>query len=73
MLYWTDWNQEVRFVVPHEDRPLAIEVKSGRVRGLHGMERFVKSHPSAVPLLVGTGGIPVQKFLYKSPTSWFIT
>ena len=48
-------------------------MKSGRVRALHGMERFVKSHSSAVPLLVGTGGIPLEEFLSKPPTAWFMT
>ena len=52
--------------MPHEGRLFAIEVKSGRVRPLHGMEKFVKSHSSAVPLLVGTGGIPLEEFLSKT-------
>ena len=37
------------------------------------MERFVKSHPSAVALLVGTGGIPLEEFLSGPPTAWFMT
>ena len=73
VFYWTERNQEVDFVVPHEGRLFAIEVKSGRVRALHGMERFVKSHSAAVPLLVGTGGIPLEEFLSKPPTAWFMT
>ena len=73
VFYWTERNQEVDFVVPHEGRLFAIEVKSGRVRALHGMERFVKSHSSAVPLLVGTGGIPLEEFLSRPPTAWFMT
>ena len=73
VFYWMERNQEVDFVVAHEGRLFAIEVKSGRVRALHGMERFVKSHPSAVPLLVGTGGIPLEEFRSKPPTAWFMT
>ena len=60
-------------MVPHEGRLFAIEVKSGRVRALHGMEKFVKSHSSAVPLLVGTGGITLEQFLSTPPTAWFMT
>ena len=73
VFYWTDRNQEVDFVVPHEGRLFAIEVKSGRLRALRGIEKFVKSHSSAVPLLVGTGGIPLGNFLSKPPTAWFMT
>ena len=71
--YWTERNREVDFVVPYEDRLFAIEVKSGRIRALHGMKKFVESHPSAVPLLVGTGGIPLEDFLSRPPTTWFMT
>ena len=60
-------------MVPYEDRLFAIEVKSGRTRALHGMEKFMDSHPSAVPLLVGTGGILLEDFLSRPPTTWFIT
>ena len=38
-----------------------------------GMEKFVESHPAAVPLLVGTGGIPLEDFLSRPPTTWFVT
>ena len=73
VFYWMERNQEVDFVVPHEGRLFAIEVKSGRVPALHGMERIVKSHSPAVALLVGTGGIPLEEFLSKPPTAWFMT
>ena len=71
--YWNERNREVDFVVPYENRLFAIEVKSGRVRSLHGMEKFVDSHPAAVPLLVGTGGISLEDFLSRPPTTWFTT
>ena len=71
--YWNERNREVDFVVPYENRLFAIEVKSGRIRPLHGMEKFVNSHPSAVPLLVGTGGISLEDFLSRTPTAWFIS
>ena len=71
--YWNERNREVDFVVPHENRLFAIEVKSGRIRSLHGMEKFVNSHTAAVPLLVGTGGIPLEDFLSRPPTTWFMT
>ena len=71
--YWNERNREVDFVVPYENRLFAIEVKSGRVRSLHGMEKFVDSHPTSVPLLVGTGGIPLEDFLSRPPTVWFTT
>ena len=59
---------------PYEDRLFAIEVKSGPDPcALHGMEKFMDSHPSAAPLLVGTGGILLEDFLSRPPTTWFMT
>lgn len=71
--YWNERNREVDFVVPYENRLFALEVKSGRLRSLRGMEKFMNSHPAAVPLLVGTGGIPLEEFLSRPPTTWFTT
>ena len=51
--YWNERSREVDFVVPYQDRLFAIEVKGGRLRPLHGMEKFMQSHPAAVPLAGG--------------------
>lgn len=72
IFYWRDRNYEVDFVVPFAGSLFAIEVKSvpGRQHGLPGMERFMKRYPSAVPLLVGGGGIPLANFLSRPVDDW---
>lgn len=72
IFYWRDRNYEVDFVVPFAGRLYAIEVKSAqeRQRGLPGMERFMNRYPSAVPLLVGGGGIPLADFLSRPVDDW---
>lgn len=72
IFYWRDRNHEVDFVVPFDGRLFAIEVKSGqtRQRGLPGIERFMQRYPSAAPLLVGGGGIPLEDFLSRPVNDW---
>ena len=65
VFYWTERNQEVDFVVPHEGRLFAIEVKSGRrLRAArHGAVREVPpvgSAPAGGHRRHNPGGIPVQ-------------
>jgi predicted AAA+ superfamily ATPase len=71
LFYWRDGNFEVDFVLEAEGKAIAIEVKSGRRRtSLSGLERIRKKHKNLQPLLVGSGGIPLQDFLAKSPLAW---
>ncbi len=62
--YWQDGGHEVDFVVPQAGGALAMEVKSGRSRGnVSGLDVFCKAYPDSRPMVVGTGGIPLD--------SWF--
>lgn len=62
--YWQDGGHEVDFVVPQAGGALAMEVKSGRSRGnVSGLDVFCKAYPDSRPMVVGTGGIPLE--------SWF--
>ena len=64
LFYWRDRNREVDFVVRSGNRLAAIEVKSGRApRTLPGMDAFIEAHGPARTLLVGSGGIPIERFL----------
>ncbi|OQX15240.1 MAG: AAA family ATPase [Thiothrix lacustris] len=70
--YWRERNAEVDFVVQHGTRLLAIEVKSGRNKGvLTGLEAFAKQFPNVTQLVVGTGGIPLAMFLATPVQAWF--
>jgi len=50
-------------------RLIAIEVKSGRPRKTSGLSAFKKKHPKSTPLIIGSGGIPLEKFFENSEIS----
>ncbi|MCF8167920.1 MAG: DUF4143 domain-containing protein [Rhodoferax sp.] len=61
---WRDGVSEVDFVLRHNGELLAFEVKSGMNQGnVRGLAAFSKLNPSCHPLVLGTGGLPLQ--------SWF--
>ncbi len=69
--YWRERNQEVDFVLRQGDRLLPIEVKSGRNKGaLSGLSNFTKSLKTGPGLLVGTGGLALEKFLAEGAEKW---
>ncbi len=65
--YWRERNQEVDYVVRAGTRVWALEVKSGRPARLPGLEAFLRSHKKAVPLVIGSGGLPLAEFLASDP------
>ena len=69
--YWRERNHEVDFVLQHGGMVMGVEVKSGRNKGsLAGLERFARSFKAQPGLVVGTGGIPLEKFLERPATEW---
>ena len=59
--YWRDGTNEVDYVLRHQGALFAFEVKSGANQGnFRGLEAFRKSYPACRPLLLGTGGLPLQ-------------
>ena len=71
LFYWRERNREVDFVVKRGRKLLAIEVKSGRTTTtLPGMESFAKSFKPDRLLIVGTGGISLERFLSKPVGYW---
>lgn len=61
--WWREGNKEVDFVVSQGRRRTAIEVKSGRVKGLSGLGAFVQEYPGTYALVVGSEVFPVEDFL----------
>jgi predicted AAA+ superfamily ATPase len=71
VFYWLERNQEVDFVLNARNSVVAIEVKTGRKRErLPGMAAFCKTFKVKRPLLVGSGGIPVDEFLATPIEHW---
>jgi predicted AAA+ superfamily ATPase len=69
--YWRERNHEVDFVLQHGGMAMGVEVKSGRNKGsLAGLERFARSFKAQPGLVVGTGGIPLEKFLERPAIEW---
>jgi hypothetical protein len=65
--YWNNGVHEVDFVIEVKGKLLAIEVKSGQQRRkVSGLNEFLKRFPKARPLIVGTGGIPLEDFFTQS-------
>lgn len=69
--YSRERNQEVDFVLRQGDRLLPIEVKSGRNKGaLSGLRSFTASFKTSGSLLVGTGGVTLERFLTVGAEGW---
>ena len=73
LFYWREGDLEVDFVLKHDDKLIAIEVKSKRGSFRRsGMDSFIKQFKPSRILLVGDShGIPLEKFLSASPHYWF--
>lgn len=69
--WWRDRDQEVDFVVTVGLRRFAIEVKSGRRQGAGGVDAFTARYPGSTPMIVGTGGIPLEEFFSTPPATLF--
>jgi predicted AAA+ superfamily ATPase len=69
--YWRERSDEVDFVVRAGRSVWAVEVKSGRPRRLAGMAAFQRRYPRARPLIVGTGGMPLDEYFSTSPAEVF--
>ncbi len=69
--YWRDGPHEVDFVLSSRRNLVGIEVKSGRRQGrLAGLAAFQVRFPDAKPLVVGTGGVPLNEFLSEGAEYW---
>lgn len=70
LYYWRDRNQEVDYVLKQGKTLVAIEVKSGRLRGeLSGMNDFIKRFKPDKTILVGQDGITLEQFFLTPLTT----
>jgi hypothetical protein len=72
VLYWRDpKGREVDFVLARGADTVAIEVQSGRTKGVRsGLGVFADRFRPRRTLLVGAGGVPVDDFLRTPPERW---
>lgn len=70
--YWRDRDgHEVDFVLERGPNLVGCEVKSGpRARPVPGLHEFQRRFPSARPLVVGEGGVPLAEFLSTPAGEW---
>lgn len=61
--YWRERNDEVDFVVVSQRNCIAIEVKSGRRTTNKGLSVFSDKFKPIHSIVVGSGGVPLEKFL----------
>lgn len=65
--WWREGDQEVDFVVSTGRAVWAIEVKSGPLGSLAGLEAFRSRNPGARSLVVGPGGMALEDFFSADP------
>jgi uncharacterized protein len=71
VFYWRERNKEVDFIMCRNDVLVAIEVKSGAVKGIFpGMEEFGRIFKPKRKLLVGGDSISIERFLSHPVEEW---
>lgn len=71
VFYWREGAKEVDFILQKEKSVTAIEVKSGRKReSLSGIRSFSETFRPRRTILVGEGGIPLERFLRAPLEEW---
>ena len=65
--YWRERNNEIDFAVRTPEDLFALEVKSGRPRQARGLQAFIRRYPDARPLIIGSGGLPLEEFFSMNP------
>jgi len=61
--YWRQGNDEVDFVLEIKGKVIGLEVKSGNMGRISGMQAFQKQMQPDKVLLVGKSGLPIEEFL----------
>ena len=71
LFYWRENNREVDFVLRKGKKLAAIEVKSGKVpTSFPGLDDFSNRFKPAKSLIIGTGGLPLERFLSTLAEYW---
>lgn len=71
VFYWRDGNNEVDFVLRKDGKVVALEVKSNHERYTKGLDVFCQKFRPNVALIVGSGGLPLERFLETPITDLF--
>ena len=70
--YWRQGSSEVDYVMTRGPETIGIGVKSGRQRrSVPGLAAFRKRFRAARGLIVGSGGVPLERFLSVPASHWF--
>lgn len=69
--YWREDNLEVDYILRKNDKLVAIEVKSGNETMNTGLAAFRKMYAPFASLVVGQGGMDVERFLSVNPMKLF--
>jgi uncharacterized protein len=65
--YWREGSSEVDYLVRHQGELFAYEVKSGVHMGnVSGLDAFCTQHSAARPMVLGTGGLPLEAWFAGS-------
>ncbi len=67
VFYWREGNDEIDFVLKIRGKIIGIEVKSGAIRGMGGMEVFRKKFNPDKMLLIAPGVLSWEEFLKINP------
>lgn len=71
--WWREGTKEVDFVLYNSQKLFAIEVKSGRMKPLGGMQVFLETYPKAQRIIIGDGqygAIGIEAFLRDEERFW---
>lgn len=63
VFWWRDGEKEVDFVLQKGSSVTALEVKSGRVKGIGGSIAFMKKYPTAFAYVIGSANFGLEEFL----------
>lgn len=63
LFYWREKDDEVDFVIEHNKKCIAIEVKSGSRSSNNGLSLFNEQFHPVQSFVVGSGGVPINEFL----------
>ena len=66
IFYWNKGPKEVDYILNAGGELWALEVKSGKAPGkLPGLDAFCKLYPEARPLIVGSGGMELDRWMMR--------
>jgi len=71
LYYWRHRNDEIDFVIEKRGKVIGLEIKSGAVKKVGGMEAFKKEFNPHKILLIGNTGLSWQEFLQINPNELF--